>query len=117
MNIVLTFKKNVKMKKTLHFWLMALLIGGISMAVTSCKDDDKDNNGGNGDDTEVVLGPTETEQAQDAYTWLNMLTDIGEFTDDWASKTYEPTIGIPSPTQPTARIVVVADLDMAKDHF
>ena len=117
MNIVLTFKKNVKMKKTLHFWLMALLIGGISMAVTSCKDDDKDNNGGNGDDTEVVLGPTETEQAQDAYTWLNMLTDIGEFTDDWASKTYEPTIGIPSPTQPTARIVVVADLDLAKDHF
>ena len=29
------------MKKTLHFWLMALLIGGLSMAVTSCKDDDK----------------------------------------------------------------------------
>ena len=117
MNIVLTFKKNVKMKKTLHFWLMALLVGGLSMAVTSCKDDDKDNGGGNGDDTQVVLGPTETEQAQDAFTWLSMLTDIDEFTDDWASKTYEPTIGMASTTQPTTRVVVMADLDLAKDHF
>ena len=36
------------MKKTMYFWLMALLIGGLSMAVTSCKDDDKDKNGGSG---------------------------------------------------------------------
>ena len=63
MNIVLTFKKNVKMKKTLHFWLMALLVGGLSMAVTSCKDDDKDNGGGNDNGEEQEVGPTQTAEA------------------------------------------------------
>ena len=72
MNIVLTFKKNVKMKKTLHFWLMALLIGGISMAVTSCKDDDK-NDGGNNDNEEYV--PNELDETDIARLWLTGLTD------------------------------------------
>ena len=103
----------------MYFWLMALLIGGLSMAVTSCKDDDKDKNGGSGGGSgeEPALTPSETVVAKDVYTWLNILTDLEEFTDDWASKTYEPTIGIVSQGQPTARVVIVADLDMAKNHF
>jgi hypothetical protein len=107
----------MNMKKKLNFWLMALLIGGLSMAVTSCKDDDKDKDSGGGDDDELVVGPTDTEEANDAYTWLNILTDLTELTDDWASKTYEPTIGMASQNQSTARIVIVSDLDMAKNHF
>ena len=118
MNIVLSFKKNVKMKKTLHFWLMALLIGGISMAVTSCKDDDKDNGGDdNGTGQERVAEPADTEEAHMAARWLIALTDMDGFTDDWASKTYEPTIGEPSQTQATTRVVCVADLDYAKMNF
>ena len=117
MNIVLTFKKNVKMKKTLHFWLMALLIGGISMAVTSCKDDDKNNGNGNGEFVGPEAGPTDTEEAHMAARWLIALTDMDGFTDDWASKTYEPTIGEPSQTQATTRVVCVADLDYAKMNF
>ena len=103
----------------MYFWLMALLIGGLSMAVTSCKDDDKDKNGGSGGGSgeEPALTPSETVVAKDAYTWLNILTDLEEFTDDWASKTYEPTIGMASQNQSTARVVIVADLDMAKNHF
>ena len=43
------------MKKHFYFLLMATLVCGLSMSVTSCKDDDKDNNGGgeSGED----LGP------------------------------------------------------------
>lgn len=65
------------------------------MAVTSCKDDDKDKNGGSGGGSgeEPALTPSETVVAKDAYTWLNILTDLEGFTDDWASKTYDPTTG------------------------
>ena len=119
MNIVLTIKKNVKMKKTLHFWLMALLIGGISMAVTSCKDDDKNNNGGNGtgDGEEQVVSPTQTPEADMAAQWLVNLTYMEEFTDDWASKTYEPNVGEPSKNNSQVRVVCVPDLDYAKMLF
>ena len=34
------------MKKNFYFLLMAALVCGLSLSVTSCKDDDKDNNGG-----------------------------------------------------------------------
>ena len=55
----------MNMKKKLNFWLMALLVGGLSMAVTSCKDDDKDSGGG---DDELVVGPTDTEEAENLRT-------------------------------------------------
>ena len=87
MNIVLSFKKNVKMKKTLHFWLMALLIGGISMAVTSCKDDDKNNGNGNGEFVGPEAVPTDTEVAHIDARWLIAATDKEGLTDDSSSKT------------------------------
>ena len=54
------------MKKTMYFWLMALLIGGISMAVTSCKADDKKNSdgSGSGDGEEQVVSRTQTPEAE-----------------------------------------------------
>ena len=33
------------MKKNFYFLLMAALVCGLSLSVTSCKDDDSDNNG------------------------------------------------------------------------
>ena len=102
-------------KNSFNLWLMAALVCGLSLGVTSCKDDDKDDNGGNGSGQEV--GATETDEAMAAYNWLTNMTDIGEFTDDWASKTYEPTIGVESTSQANTRIVVVADIDYAKMNF
>jgi len=102
-------------KNSFNRWLMAALVCGLSLGVTSCKDDDKDDNGGNGSGQEV--GATETDEAMAAYNWLTNMTDIGEFTDDWASKTYEPTIGVESTSQANTRIVVVADIDYAKMNF
>jgi hypothetical protein len=107
------------MKKYFNFWLMLLLMGGLSMGVTSCKDDDDndDSSGSGGDDEELVLGPTDTDEAHAAYLWLGHMTDMEDFTDDWASKTYEPTIGEQSKNNSQIRVVCVSDLDMAKMNF
>ena len=104
------------MKKYFHFWLLAALVCGMSLSVTSCKDDDNDN-GSNGNKAENEVALTETDEAMAAYNWLANMTDIEEFTDDWASKTYEPTIGIESQNQANTRIVVVADIAYAKMNF
>ncbi len=109
------------MKKMKNFLLMAALVCGFSFVVTSCHDDNNDNGGNNGgnnsDDPEVVVPASETEEAKAALNWLANMTDIGEFTDDWASKTYEPTIGVESQNQSNTRVVVVADIDYAKMNF
>ena len=107
------------MKKITYTLLMAALVCGLSLGITSCKDDNKDDGGkgNNPDDPELVLGPTDTEEAKAAYNWLANMTDIEDFTDDWASKTYEPTIGIESQNQTNARVVVVADIEYAKMNF
>ena len=104
------------MKKILNIWLFAALISGLSLSVTSCKDDD-DDNGGNNNGTEQETGATETDEAMAAYNWLANMTNIDDFTDDWASKTYEPTIGVESKNEANTRIVVVADIDFAKMNF
>ena len=103
------------MKKQFNLLLMAALVCGLSFGLTSCKDDKDD--GGKGDDPEELIPATETEEAMAAYTWLINMTDAEEFGDDWASKTYEPTIGVESKNQANTRIVVVADLDQAKLNF
>ena len=105
------------MKKNMfNIWLLAALVCGLSLSVTSCKDDDKDDNG-NGNDPELVTSDTDTDEAKAAYNWLANMTDIEDFTDNWASKTYEPTIGIESKNESNTRIVVVADIDYAKMNF
>ena len=102
-------------KNVLNFWLFAAQLCGLSLTVTSCKDDD-DDNGGNGD-TELEVAPADTEEAKAAYNWLINMTNVEEFTDDWASKTYEPTIGVESKNDANTRVVVVANIDYARMNF
>ena len=98
---------------------MAALVCGLSLSVTSCKDDNKDDNESNGGNTdqELVQDATDTDEAMAAYSWLTNMASVEEFTDDWASKTYEPTIGVESQNQANTRIVVVANMDYAKMNF
>ena len=103
-------------KQSINLWLFAALLCGLSLTVTSCKDDDNDN-GSNGDESEIVVAPTETEEAKAALNWLANMTNVEEFTDDWASKTYEPTIGVESKNEANTRVVVVADIDYARMNF
>ena len=81
------------MKKTFRFALTALLVGGLSLAATSCKDDDKDNGNGNGEQTAEEIA------AEDANTfWAVAANLVSPFdvTTEYENKTFEPTIGSPS---------------------
>mgnify|MGYP007032381187 CR=1 FL=1 len=50
------------MKKNFYFLLMAALVCGLSLSVTSCKDDDKNND----DEGEVFTdGPQDTQDETD----------------------------------------------------
>ena len=60
------------MKRRLNLWLLAALLCGMSLGVTSCKDDDKDSNGSgtdSGTDTEV-MDANDTPERQMAWRWL-----------------------------------------------
>ena len=92
---------------------MAALLCGLSLSVTSCKDDDKDSNEQRRDDAD----PLDTDEAQTAWRWLSSMTNAESLTTDWAKKTYEPVIGIASENNANTRIVVVTSLDEAKMNF
>ena len=101
------------MKKYFQFALMTLLVGGLSMSVTSCKDDDNsDNNGGQ--------ATAEEQAAEDANTfWAVAANLVSPFdvTDEYKNKTFEPTIGEAQEGSSTVRVVVVPDLEAAAANF
>ena len=102
--------------KKISFWLMAALVLGISMSVTSCKDDDNDSNNTSEKRNEDA-DPLDTDEAETAWRWLNYLTDAESLDDDWATKTYTPNIGVESENNQNTRIVVVSDLEEAQAKF
>lgn len=60
----------MNMKKRMNFWLMAALVCGLSLGVTSCKDDDDDNGSEKTStvtlDSDVLTRGIETEMKSDA---------------------------------------------------
>ena len=104
------------MKRNVLTWiLMTALTMGLGMTVASCKDDDDDKNSSEqrNDDAD----PLDTDEAQTAWRWLCALTNTETLTNDWASKTYEPTVGVASENNANTRIVVVTSLNEAKTKF
>lgn len=102
------------MKKILNFWLMAAMIFGLGMSVTSCKDDDN-----NGD------GKTEEQKQEEAqmkaskfYEVVSRLADLSEMNDaTYESQTFEPIIGEESENDPLTRIVATNDMETAALRF
>ena len=103
------------MKKNFYFLLLAVLVCGLSLSVTSCKDDDKNDSNG-GDDSELVEGGLSEEDAQ-AWSWISVLTDEATQESGWQKKSYDVTIGQPSSNYEGTRLIIVADLDDAKANF
>ena len=69
-------------KKNFYFLLMAALVCGLSLSVTSCKDDDKDNNGGT--DTGLVEDGLSEEDAQASpHVRMTTKTTTVEPIQDW----------------------------------
>ncbi len=96
--------------------LMATLLMCLSMNIVSCKDDDGNSDNKNeqrNDDAD----PMDNDQAETAWRWLSALTNAETLTSDWASQTYEPTIGQVSEQNANTRIVVVSDINEAKLNF
>ncbi len=100
------------MKKILHFALMAALGVGLSLGATSCKDDDNNE----------ATVPSESAEGQDSVTqkyWdvVGQLVGIGQYTEDYQDKTFEPTIGKPESEGSLTRVVHVNDMQAASQRF
>ena len=101
------------MKKNFYFLLMAALVCCLSLSVTSCKDDDK-NDGGT--DSDLVEDGMSEEDAQ-AWSWVSVLTDETTQAAGWQNKSYDVTIGQKSDNDESARLIIVSDLEDAKASF
>ena len=97
------------------FLLIAALICGMSLGVSSCKDDDKNENG-DGNNNEVRTDELSDEEVQ-AWSWVSVLTDEATPPTGWQNKSFEATVGVQSDNDATARLIFVADLDDAKANF
>ena len=110
------------MKKTLNYMLTALLVGGLSLAATSCKDDDKsdNNNGGNsGNEVETIEGMSALEDDQLAdliCKWTD--THYSDLTGSaWRSKTYDATVGLAlDESRPGVRTMPVGTVEQADQY-
>ena len=99
------------MKKNIfNLWLLAALMCGLSLSITSCKDGDSE--------------PSAEEKAQQAQEqadifWgvVDELAGADAITDDYQNKTFEPIIGVPSKDNALYRIVGTNDMETAVSRF
>ena len=110
------------MKKMMNFALTAVLTVGLSLSVTSCKDDDKSDNGG-GENMEQLESTGGTVSLED----IQLSTLISNFANEqadellaqsgWQSKTYEATIGtVTDQSRPTVRSIEVGTIEAADER-
>ncbi len=92
-------------------WLLAALILGLSMIVSSCKDDDNDTNSTQKQEQEAQ------EQASKFWDVVGQLVSVDDVTDDYAGKTFEPTIGLEDESNPLTRVVETNDMQTAASRF
>ena len=105
------------MKKNFYFLLMAALVCGLSLSVTSCKDDDKDNNGGQSEEQQDQQAMEQQEQDNARFAVLDQLADIDTIKADFLSETFEPGIGMPDGDDTSTRIVNTNDAETAAERF
>lgn len=105
------------MKKTMNLWLLAALVCGLSLGVTSCKDDDKNESG----NVEVIKDGDDdrySDEAIDFLTCVSLLCDVNELSENWRTDIYTPTIGVVTDeTRPTVRTVYVSSREEAAIKF
>ncbi|MCR5197187.1 MAG: hypothetical protein K6D55_00185, partial [Prevotella sp.] len=99
------------MRKIWNFMLLGIITMGLGMSVTSCKDDDN-NNDNNKQSQEAV-----TDAATNFWAVVGQLVGIDQSTDDYADKSFEPTIGTPKDGNATIREVLTNDAATAAMRF
>ena len=110
------------MKKILNFALTALLVGGLSLAATSCKDDD-DDNGDNEENMELWESTGSSLSMEDSQlsSLIASFADVQESellqTNGWKQKTYEAVLGLVlDESRPTVRSIEVGTLVNADER-
>ena len=93
--------------------LLALLAIGLGMGFTSCSDDDDDND----NKSEQQKEEERQEQASTFWDVVGQLTSMSNYTEDYADKTFEPTIGEPDAQNALVRIVATNDVASAAERF
>ncbi len=97
------------MRKIFSFGLMAALVCGISMSITSCKDD---NNDSKSDEQRAEEQKAQASKALKFYEVVSHLADLSAMDDaTYASQTFEPIIGEESQNDPLTRIVATNTFD------
>ena len=99
-------------KQSINLWLFAALLCGLSLSVTSCKDDDK------GDDNSSEAAEVQaSENANTFWAVAGNLVGTLNITSDYADKTFEPIIGEASEDDDATRVVILPDVEAAAAHF
>ncbi len=96
------------MKKTTTWMLMALLVVGFSMTLSSCKDDEMSAEEKAWHESDPY--DKGSAEALDFWTVISQLTDLQTLPNDWKTANFEPTIGTTSDTDPYTRTVIVKDV-------
>ena len=102
----------MKRNRFLNMMLLAALVFGLGMSVTSCKDDN-DSDGKSEEQKEQEA----QEKASKFWDVVAQLVSVDDVTDDYAGKTFEPTIGIADSSDPLTRIVNTNDMKTAAQRF
>ena len=104
------------MKKNFYFMFMAALVCCLSLSVTSCKDDDKDN--GQSEEQKEQQAIEEQEKDNARMALLTQLCDADEIGDNFLTGSFEPTIGVEETEgEPSVRIVNTNTMEMAAERF
>ena len=99
------------MKKLMNLLLLAALVCGLGLSVTSCKDDDDDNK------SEEQQQQEQAEKASKFWSVVGQLVSSDSYTADYADKTFEPTYGIAESDGSLTRIVETNDMQTAARRF
>ena len=105
------------MRKFNLFAIFALMLA-TTLALPSCKDDDKtdtpDNPSNNEEEGEAIEGAEANAKAVKFWDVASQLVGTGAYTIDYADATFEPTIGT---ADGNTRIVLVNDMQAAAQKF
>ena len=99
------------MKKLMNLWLLAALVCGLGLSVTSCKDDDDDNK------SEEQQQQEQEERASKFWSVVGQLVSSDSYAADYEDKTFEPTYGVADAANATTRIVETNDMQTAARRF
>ena len=98
-------------KNVFNILLLVATVFSLGITVTSCKDDNEENKNEEQKEKEAQ------EKASKFWSVVGQLVSVDDVTEDYQGKTFEPTYGLPDPTNSVTRIVNTNDMKTAAQRF